>query len=200
MSANLQQFIAPLNRRRPKGYVGIDHETIGSDILAVLQILRLPEQVLGQDETERLAQVHSQQWYPISWLLSLMEKLDRHVGHYGLLRMGRKLFHLSHEARVIEVAKSARDIVYGIDDMYHHANRGQMIGGWTVLSFDSGHSELEKTTPHHCVMEQGILSAALSAVGCPGIISQRQCFREGAESCIYSISSALTDERWSGQK
>ncbi len=99
-----------------------------------------------------------------------MEKLDSHVGHYGLLRMGRKLFHLSHEARVLEVAKSARDIVYGIDDMYHHANRGQMIGGWSVLSFNSGHAELEKTTPHHCVMEQGSLAVTIAN---PGILGRQ---------------------------
>jgi hypothetical protein len=186
-------------QRRPKGYVGIDHETIGSDILSVLQILKLPEQVLGVEESQQLQSVNRNAWYPISWLLSLMDKLDRHVGHYGLLRMGRRLFELSHQARVLEVAKSARDIVHGIDGMYHHANRGQMIGGWSVLRFEPGFAELEKTTPHHCVMEQGILSGALAAVGCPGIIAQSKCFREGADCCIYTISSALTDSRWSGQ-
>ena len=35
--------------RKPKGYVGTDHETIGSDILAVVAAIRLPEQVLGTD-------------------------------------------------------------------------------------------------------------------------------------------------------
>jgi hypothetical protein len=43
--------------------------------------------------------------------------------------------------------------------MYHHANRGTGIGGWKVLRFDAGYAELEKMTPHHCVMEQGILSS-----------------------------------------
>jgi hypothetical protein len=186
-------------QRRPRGYLGIDHETIGSDILAVLQILKLPEQVLGAEEARQLKTVDPDAWYPISWLLSLMEKLDLHVGHYGLLRMGRRLFELSHKARVLEVAKSARDIVHGIDGMYHHANRGQGIGGWKVVRFEAGFAELEKTTPHHCVMEQGILSGALAAVGCPGIIAQKRCFREGADSCVYTVSSALTDSRWSGE-
>ena len=30
-------------RRKPKGYLGIDHETIGSDIVAVIKILKLPD-------------------------------------------------------------------------------------------------------------------------------------------------------------
>lgn len=184
--------------RRPRGYVGTDHVTIGSDILSVFQILKLPEHVIGAENARRLGQVDPNEWYPIAWLLDLMEALDTGVGHYGLLRMGRRLFHLSHEKRVLEVAKCARDVVYGIDGMYHHANRGKQIGGWKVLSFEPGIAELEKNTPHHCVMEQGILSAALAAVGCPGIVVQRQCFRQGADTCIYTISSSFTDAHWSG--
>jgi hypothetical protein len=98
----------------------------------------------------------------------------------------------------VQVARSAADVIYGIDGMYHHANRGSAIGGWKVLRFDPGYAELEKTTPHHCVMEQGILSGALAAVKCPGIVSQKQCFRQGADACLYVISSSFTDERWSG--
>jgi hypothetical protein len=187
-------------RRRPKGYLGLDHETIGSDILAVIKILKLPEQILGLEDASRLSSIEPKGWYPIDLMLDLMEKLDREVGHYGLLRMGRTLFNLSHEARVGKVATCARDIVYGIDDMYHHSNRGRMIGGWEVVSFEPGNATLEKTTPHHCVMEQGILSAALSAVGCPGIVTQSKCFREGADACHYIISSSFIDERWTGKK
>src|SRR5258708_5816302 len=146
-------------RRRPRGYVGRDHETIGSDILSVFKILKLPEQVLGAEEVEKLSAVDSSAWYPIEWLLDLMDRLDRELGHYGLLRMGRTLFDLSHKERVLEVATCAHDIVYGIDAMYHHANRGKGIGGWKVVRFEPGLAELEKTTPHHSVMEQGILSA-----------------------------------------
>ena len=180
--------------------MGIDHETIGSDILSVIKSLKLPEQILGQTDAARLATIEAKGWYPIELLLDLMEKLDREVGHFGLLRMGRTLFNLSHEARVGKQATCARDVVYGIDDMYRHSNRGRMIGGWEVLTFEPGNAILEKTTPHHCVMEQGILSAALSSVGCPGIVSQIQCFREGADACRYVISSSFTDERWAGAK
>ena len=46
-------------------------------------------------------------WYPIEWLLDLMDKLDKHVGHYGLMRMGRTLFKLSHKS-VSPKLRSAR--------------------------------------------------------------------------------------------
>src|SRR6187431_119743 len=152
-------------RQRPKGYLGIDHQTIGSDILAVIKILKMPEQILGVEDASRLSAIRPEAWYPIDLMLDLVDKLDREIGRYGLLRMGRKLFNLSHETRVGQVATCARDIVYGIDDMYHHSNRGRMIGGSEVLGFQPGLATLEKTTPHHCIMEEGILSAALSAVG-----------------------------------
>jgi len=186
--------------RRPRGYTGRQHETIGSDILSVLRVLKLPEQVLGAEACRRLKDVTPSGWYPIELLLDMMDQLDRSVGHYGLLRMGRTLFDMSHKERVLQVATAARDIIEGIDGMYHHANRGVGIGGWKVLRFEPGYAELEKTTPHHCVMEQGILSAGLAAVGCPGLVSQRQCFRNGADTCVYTISSSFTDEKWFGAK
>jgi len=172
--------------------------TIGSDVLAVAKILRLPEQVLGDEAVSRLSSVKPDAWYPIEWLLELMELLDKHVGHYGLLRMGRTLFQMSHKKRVAEICHSARDVVYGINDMYHFANRGHEIGGWKVVQFKAGYAELEKTTPHHCTMEQGILSEALATVGCPGIVAQHECFRSGDAYCLYTITSSLTDERWWG--
>ncbi|MFT3922264.1 MAG: hypothetical protein QM778_06995 [Myxococcales bacterium] len=185
-------------RKSPRGYRGVDHVTIGSDILAVLKVLRMPEQVLGKDEADKLARVDANAWYPIAWLLELMDTLDRAVGHYGLVQMGRKLFQLSHERRVKEVARSARDIVYGIDGMYRFANRGVGIGGWRVLQFEQGQAVLEKTTPHHCGMEQGILAEAIAAMGCTVNIEQTQCLRHGADSCVFALSSTVIDERWMG--
>ena len=185
--------------RRPRGYFGEDHTTLGSDILAVLKILKLPEQVLGKEEAERLKHVEPEGWYPIEWLLGLMEILEAHVGPYGLMQMGRKLFEMSHKKRVMEVAKSAKDIIYGIDGMYHHANRGRGIGGWQVLKFEAGLAELEKNTAHHCLMEQGILTEALLAIGCATNVVQTRCFRDGADTCVYQITTAFADQRWSGE-
>jgi hypothetical protein len=186
----------PSSRRKPKGYLGQRHETIGSDILSVARILRNPEQVLDERDRAHLASVRPDGWYPIEWLLSMMEKLDQSVGHFGLVRMGRTLFEMSHQERVKAVAQSARDIIFGLDGMYHHANRGVEIGGWNVLRFEPGYAELEKNTPHHCVMEQGIIAGALTAVGCPSNVTQSQCFRDGGPNCVFVVSSALTDTRW----
>jgi hypothetical protein len=184
--------------RRPRGYFGEDHQTIGSDILSVLKILKMPEQVLGKDEWQRLQNVQPDRWYPIEHLLGLMEILEAHVGPYGLMQMGRRLFEASHKDRVKVIAKSARDIIYGIDDMYHHANKGRGIGGWKVIKFEPGLAELEKNTPHHCMMEHGILTEALLTVGCACNVSQIKCFRDGADVCLFQITSAFIDRRWAG--
>ncbi|HWL89238.1 MAG TPA: hypothetical protein VNO21_25720, partial [Polyangiaceae bacterium] len=180
-----------MSGRRPRGYVGTNHETLGSDILAVLRTLSLPEQVLGEEEVRRLSDVRPDRWYPIGWLIDLMEKLDERVGYYGLLRMGRMVFSLSHEKRVLATASSARDIIWGIDAMYHHANRGVSIGGWKVLRFEPGYAELEKNTPHHCIVAQGILKAGLSAMGTPSLVAQTTCFRLGGEVCVYTVTSVI---------
>ncbi len=190
-------------QRWPRGYVGKNHETIGSDLLAVKQSLQhltgeerslLHAKILGAQELTRLDRVEPDDWYPIAWLLELMEKLDEKIGRYGLIRMGRTLFRLSHQERVAREVRSGADVVRGIDAMYHHANRGDQIGGWRVLALDDEGAELEKTTPHHCAMEEGILSQALIAVGAPSVVSQTRCFRQGADACRFVIQS--TGGRW----
>jgi lipase chaperone LimK len=191
-------------KRKPRGYVGVGHETIGSDILAVDGAIKALAQsettvkrILGDEQRAFLASVKASEWYPIEKLLTLMDAVEKHLGRFGLIKMGRTLFKLSHEARVAELAKSARDIIYKFDDFYHYANRGKDIGGWQVVSFTSQRAELEKTTPHHCAMEEGILAQALQAVGAPSVVSQSRCFREGADACLFVISPAGRG-RWDG--
>lgn len=194
--------------RRPRGYLGRNHETIGSDILAVQRALDKlvaeqatplsQAQILGPEQLERLAHVEPNRWYPIGWLLELMERIDARLGHYALKKVGRVLFTLTHGPRIAEAGSSARDMIYRLDEMYHFANRGEQIGGWQVLSFDAGRAELEKTTPHHCAMEEGLLTQALAAVGAPAVISQSECFREGAAACRFVILPSAAGPKWAG--
>jgi hypothetical protein len=103
---------ATSGRRKPRGYEGHRHETIGSDILAVRdaladlsrastaeQIRSTCRNVLGAESSERVERVEPDRWYPIEWLLVMMESIDAKVGHNGLRRMGRLLFQRSHAAR-----------------------------------------------------------------------------------------------------
>lgn len=183
--------------RRPRGYVGINHETIGSDILAVLKALHAPEQSLGKALAQRITAVKPNDWYPIGILLEALEALDAKLGTYSLRNVGWELFALSHAEAFKKVAKTARDLVFGMDGMYHRANRGMRIGGWKPTAFGPGLAILEKTTPHHCVMEEGILLEALRTLGIKAEVTQTKCFRKGAELCVYKITSAITDEgRW----
>lgn len=185
--------------RKPRSYIGLNHETLGSDILAVIKALHAPERALGPELTAKLKAVRPSGWYPISWLLEALEAMDQKLGTYALKNVGWKLFEMSHAENVKKVASSAHDILYGFDTIYHNANRGTSIGGWKVIAFSPGHAELDKTTPHHCVMEEGIMQEALRTIGVKAEVTQRQCFRQGAESCIFVVDSPITDARWMGQ-
>lgn len=176
--------------------MGTNHETIGSSFKSVLAALKSPEHVLGMAEVERLKAVDPAAWYEVGWFLSLVEKVHEALGFQGVVRLGRRRFELSHKNRVVYA--SGRDVIYGIGEMYRYSNRGEAIGGWKVRSFESGVAELEKTTPHHCAMEQGILTAALSSAQCPSVVTQRRCFREGSTSCVFRITPTFQDERWLG--
>lgn len=184
--------------RLPRGYSGINHQTIGSDILAVLKALHSPEQALGKDLSAKLQSVKPNEWYPIGVLLEALDRLDSKLGTYALKNVGWELFKLSHADAVRQAVKSAHDLLHGFDSMYHRANRGTAIGGWRLLRFDPGHAELEKTTPHHCVMEEGILQEAMRTIGVKVEVSQRECFRKGAEACVFVVTSPITDSRWTG--
>lgn len=179
-------------------YSNPSHETIGSDILAVMAVLKLPEAVLGAVWVERLHVVQPEQWYPIGTLLELLEQLVKKGGRASLVQMGRQLFRDSHQKRLTPELTSAGDVLFGIDAMYHHANRGENIGGWQVLRFSPGHALLRKTTPHHCALEEGILYEALHIVGAESLISQVTCMQSGAEACELEIHSSVRDHRWMG--
>ena len=186
-----------MGKRLPRGYVGVGHETIGSDILALPEAVLMPDQLFGKDLTAKLRGVSANDWYPISTLLEPLELLATRLSGDSLRRVGIALFKLSHEAAARESLRTARDVVDGIDVMYHHANRGREIGGWKVRSFEAGKAVIEKTTPHHCVMEEGILEAAFRFVQVPALVRQSSCFRTGAEACEFVITSHVTDNRWS---
>jgi hypothetical protein len=191
--------------RMPKGYVGRRHETIGSDLLAVQRSLealaekatqRLPTQIIGPEYLARLATVKPTGWYPIQWLLELMDRIDSRIGRYALMQMGRAVFRLSHEGRA--PLGSGHDVIFGVDAMYHAANRGEEIGGWRVVSFDASRAVLEKTTPHHCAMEEGILLQALQSVQAPSVIEQDRCVREGDDLCEFVILPSVSGPSWKG--
>lgn len=184
--------------RRPEGYLGINHTTIGSDLLAVLHALKLPENILGKAEYDKLSAVDPAKWYPIAYMIDLLNAVDIRVGHYGLLSVGRTVFRNSHEAAARSSFSNVKQLLNAFDNMYHNANHGTRIGGWQVLKFSEGHAELKKTTPHHCSMEQGLIHAALQMLDVRASILQHTCFRRGDDFCIYSISTAATGLRWSG--
>lgn len=187
-------------KRVPRGYLGLNHQTIGSDILAILKVLHAPERSLGPALASRLKAVKPDQWYPIELMLEAMEAMDKNLDAYALKSAGWTLFKMSHADAAKAVAKSATDIITAFDTLYHQANRGEGIGGWKVLRLEPGLAELEKNTPHHCILEEGILEEALRGVGVPAKIEQRQCFRRGDPCCVYVVTSRVTDERWTGEK
>lgn len=174
------------------------HETIGSDILAVLHTLKYPDQVLGEAWVARLRTLEPTQWYPIETLLELLQALAKKAGHASVVQMGRQLFRDSHQKRLTPDLKSGGDVVFGIDAMYHHANRGKDLGGWKVMRFAPGVAVLRKTTPHHCALEEGILHEALHTVGTEALIVQSACMQRGDAHCEFEIRSSVRDERWLG--
>lgn len=179
-------------------YRNATHETLGSDVLAVLHTMKYPDQVLGEAWVQRLRALDPNQWYPIDTLLELLTALFKKAGHAALVQTGRQIFRDSHQARLTPDLKSAGDIVYGIDGMYHHANRGQDIGGWQVTRFGPGVAVLRKTTPHHCALEEGILYEALHTVGADALIVQSQCMQRGDACCELELRSSVRDTRWMG--
>ena len=130
--------------------------------------------------------------------MELLEALQKKGGHASLVQMGRQLFRDSHQARLTPELKSAGDVIFGIDGMYHHANRGHDIGGWKVTKFSPGVALLEKTTPHLCGLEEGILYEALHTVGAESLIVQNKCRSRGDALCEFELRSSVRDARWMG--
>ena len=67
-----------------------------------------------------------------------------------------------------------------------------------MKQFRPGVPVLEKTTPHLCALEEGILLEALHTVGAESLITQTQCMQRGDDVCVFEIHSAVRDQRWMG--
>jgi hypothetical protein len=179
-------------------YENQSHETLGSDLLAVLNTLKFPEEVLGKYWTERLAGIEASHWYPVSLHLELQQQVLHRGGRATLVQMGRQQFRDSHQGRLAPVLNSASDVLTRVDRMYRHSNRGQKIGGWELLSLAPGRATLRKSTPHHCALEEGLLHEALQSVGAAALISQSTCVLTGGKVCELELKSHSPDERWLG--
>lgn len=185
---------SPHKMEAPSETVDAVHEVVGSVLLSVqrslLKISTHADQVrhlLGEPSCSRLEHVLDDGWYPIEWMLEMTGIIDRKIGPFGLMKLGRVLFKQTHAAVLRERRMSGRDLVYGLDAMYRADNRGDRIGGWQVLSFDDHAARLRKTTPHHCMMEEGIVSEALKCAGAPSLVRQSECMLSGAEACTFVI-------------
>lgn len=185
-------------KRLPRDYIGRNHETLGSDVRAVLEAVTLPERILGPELAQRLGAVKDDQWYPIGLLLEAFEILDAKLGDYGLHHVGWELFRLSHAEEVRANVHSASQLLNGFDAIYKRVNRGEAIGGWKVLTLEPGYALLEKTTPHHCKMEEGLIEEAMRTLGIRVDVKQPLCFRKGADACHFELRSQVTDARWTG--
>lgn len=164
----------------------------------MLKAVTLPERTLGPELARRLTATKVDHWYPISLTLEALDVLADKLGTYGLHHVGWELFKLTAAEDVRAHVRSARDLVHGIDRMYKQVNRGEGIGGWKVLQFAPGYAQLEKTTPHHCLVEEGILEEALRTIGIRVEITQSQCVRKGDDACHFELKSPVTDARWTG--
>jgi hypothetical protein len=187
-------------RHLPKSYTSKNHETLGSDVLSVLHATTAPEKVFPPELLARLRAVKPDGWYPVSLMHEAVDRLEASEKVTGLKLMGMAIFKHSHAEGVKKTVTSAHQLLHGLDGLYRNANRGQGIGGWRVLSFGAGKAELEKTTPHHCSIEEGLLAQAFATVGCPSLVTQRECVRHGADACTFVVESMVTDHRWTGKR
>jgi hypothetical protein len=164
----------------------IDHEILGSDALAVLQVVSLPEQTLGGPLHQRLKEVRPDGWYPVSLLTEVLETLFVRVGPNGLRQMGRKLFAATHESFVKANIASAYQLLSSFDDVYRKANRGTAIGGWKLLDFSAGKAVIEKTTPHICLVERALRSPGSIVLGYRPPFVRRSVFEKGLTAASSS--------------
>jgi hypothetical protein len=165
----------------------------------VLHVTTMPEDVFGEELTRRLQAVDPHQWYPVGLLLEATGLVARKVGRSGLQSIGRTVFKATHQQHFLRTASTVGDLIFHLDAMYHASNRGERIGGWKVVSFQPGLALVEKTTPHRCELEEGLLMEATVALGLPVRISQTACVHEGGEICVFKAASVIKDARWQGK-
>ncbi len=132
------------------------------------------------------------------WLLEGLEALDAKLGSFGLKHVGWELFKLLARRDVPSGREVRRNLVYGLDGMYHHANRGQgdrRVEG--VLRFDRACAELERPPRTTAVMEEGILEEAMRTLD-QGLGFAARVLPQGRRGVPLRVKSPIVDARWTG--
>jgi hypothetical protein len=183
-------------RRVARGYEGWNHETLGSDLIATFAAVNAVDPRFSEHWMPLVKTLDAQTWYPIDVLLALGFAAEERFGPELLQCIGREIFQRSHAATFRRSAATIADLAFGIDAMYRTANRGEDIGGWRVLEFADGRTLIEKTTPHPCGIEEGILGAACASLGVAARITQVRCVREGDDTCRFELCAETPSTRW----
>lgn len=153
--------------------------------------------VLGNALTDRLDAIDPERWYPVALMLEMERALEEKLGPSGLRRMGRALFKHDLSEMTRTHMKSVRESLSAMDAMYRTHNRGPNLGCWTVRSFTESRAELVKTTPHNCLMEEGILIEACATFDIAVLVTQPECTREGDDHCLYIVTpTSLLSTKW----
>lgn len=194
-----------------KAYRSTNHEVQGYELLAVRDALTwlspdksppsvhdLCVRLLGASQVAQLDATSPPQWYPAPLLLSMLRAIDEKVGPNGLRRVGRASFQRAVTAMGRDRYKTARALFDDLDALYRRTNRGTAIGGWKVLQSSDDEVRLEYTAPHVCIAQEGFLTEAAAALGVPVLVTQRECVRQGADACVFSVAHSL--DRFSLEK
>ena len=183
-------------RRFPKGYLGFDHVTRGGDLLAVLDAIIGPDFILGATLAQKIRKLKPDEWVPIALLMELYEKLSEKLGPYHMKQVGWTIVKRYHASDVLKRFHSAEEVVYALDALYRQGNRGTAIGGWKVTLFTPTRCEMEKTTPHHCGMEEGIVEEMMRTLGISTTVYQTDCLRKGSDLCRFVIEPKGSNPPW----
>lgn len=183
-------------RRVPRGYEGWNHETLGSDLIATFAAVNAVDPRFSEHWMPLVKTLDAHGWYPIDVLLALGIAAEERFGSELLVRIGEEIFARSHAATFRSSAATVADVAYGIDGMYRAANRGKGLGGWRVIEFTEGRALIEKTTPHPCQIEEGILGAACATLSVPVAISQTQCVRHDHDACWFALRALGPTSHW----
>jgi hypothetical protein len=147
------------------------------------------KQVLGAELATALEATAPHQWYPASSLVSMLQAIEAKIGQNGLRRVGRSICQRSYADKLVAQFRSVDALLSSLDALYRRSNRGQDIGGWKLQSFAEAEARIEYSAPYSCLMQEGMVAEACAVIGCPVLVSQRECVRTGAGCCVFSIVS-----------
>lgn len=135
-----------------------------------------------------LSELEDRVFYPLSLYLELCDYLEKRLGMYAWLRVGRRMAVAVMQTAFPAALSSVEEAIAQIDEAHKIFCR-PLVGAFQLVERGPRRIVIRYTAPYNCTLQEGLFyEVALRYGASDASVSHTPCRRNGAEACHFEIT------------